>query len=329
MHTRRRLLVVLGPGTLLAAFPSLARPQERRVRRIGYFSAGSAQVSAGWLTAFREGMAELRWVEGRDYVIDARYANGVSQAVASLADELVASRPDLLLTPADAAVRVLAQRTKTIPIVFAIASDPVGQGVAASLQRPGGNLTGLTSLARELSAKRLQLLNEAFPRVTHVVVLFDPGEPVGPAQVKEIEEAAPRLGIRVTPIELRQAADIEPAFKRGATLGVHAYILPPSFLLNVQRQAIVDRILRSKVPAIFSDVAFVEAGGLMSYSPSWRDNFRRTAGYVDKILKGVKPGDLPIQQPTKFELVLNLKTAKALGLTIPQSVSFRADRVIE
>ena len=329
MHTRRRLLVVLGPGTLLAAFPSLARPQERRVRRIGFFSAASVKSNAGRLDAFRKGMAELRWVEGRDYVIDARYANGVSQAVAGLADELVATGPDLLLTPADAAMRVLAERTKTIPIVFATASDPVGQGVAASLQRPGGNLTGLTTMARELGPKRLQFLKEAFPRVAHVVVLFDPGEPLGPPQVKEIEEAAPRLGIRVTPVELRQAADIEPAFRRGAASGVHAYVLIQSFLMNVHRQAIADRISRAKVPAIFPDAAYVEAGGLMSYASSWPDSFRRAAAYVDKILKGAKPGDLPIEQPTKFELMLNLKTAKAMGITFPRTILLRADRVIE
>jgi putative ABC transport system substrate-binding protein len=274
-------------------------------------------------------MAALRWVEGRDYVIDARYANGVSQALEGLATELVATQPDLLLTVGDTTVRPLAQKTKTIPIVSAIVQDPVASGLATSLQRPGGNITGLTSLARELGAKRLQLLKEAFPRVAHVVLLFDPANLGNLSEVKVIEEAAARLGTRVTPIGLQQVADIESAFKRGAALGAQAYMVTQSGLLNTQRQALVDRSLRSKVPAMFVGIEYVEAGGLLSYSPSFRDNFRRAAGYVDKILKGAKPGDLPIEQPVKFELVLNLKTAKAMGIKFPQSFLVRADRVIE
>ena len=262
-------------------------------------------------------------------MIDTRYANGVAQAGPGLVDELIAGQPDVLLAPGDEGVRLLAQRTKTIPIVFAIARDPVGNGLAASLQRPGGNATGLTSLARELGAKRLQLLKEAFPRVAHVALLYEPAGVGSLSEVRDIEEAAARLKIRVTPIEVRQAADIEPAFKRGAALGAQAYMVTQGFLINSQRQAIADRSLRSKVPAIFVGDEFVAAGGLMSYGPSFDDNFRRAAAYVDKILKGAKPGDLPIEQPTKFGLVVNLKTARAMGLAFPQSFLVRADRVIE
>ncbi len=325
MIARRRLLLALGLGPLSATFSALAQ-QERRVRRIGYLSGSSVQSNAGWLAAFREGMTELGWIEGRDFVIDARYANGVSQAFAGLAAELVATQPDLLMAPGDPTIRVLAQRTKTIPIVFTIAPDPVPSGFAASLQRPGGNITGLTTLNRELAAKRLQLLKEAFPRVAHVIVLFDTNSL---PQVKELEEAGLRLKMRVTPIELRQAADIEPAFKRGAALGAQAYVMTQGPIFNANLQAIVDALLRSKVPAISPFPDMTGAGGLMSYSPSWRDNFRRAAAYVDKILKGAKPGDLPIEQPVRFELVLNLKTAKAMGFTFPQSILVRADRVIE
>ena len=246
-----------------------------------------------------------------------------------LAAEVVATRPDLLLTSGDGVIRLLTQRTKTIPIVFTIAQDPVGNALVASLQRPGGNATGLMSLASDLSAKRLQLLKEAFPRVAHVVLFFEPDNVGSVSQAKEIEQAAPRLGMRITPIGLRQPADIEPAFKRGAALGAQGYMVTASLLAVAQRQAIVDRSLRSKVPAIFENSQLVDAGGLMSYGPSWEDNFRRAAGYVDKILKGAKPGDLPIEQPVKFELVLNLKTAKAMGLRFPQSFLVRADRVIE
>jgi len=325
---RRRLLLAFGAGSLWVVLPAFGQ-QEKRVRRIGYFSGGSLQSNAAWLAAFRLGMAALRWVEGRDYVIEARYANGVAEAGPGLAAELVASQPDLLLAPGDERVRLLAQRTKTIPIVFAVTQDPLVSGVVASLQRPGGNATGLTTLARDLSAKRLQLLKEAFPRVAHVVLLFEPADVGSASQVKDVEEAAARLKIRVTPIGLRQAADIEPAFKRGAALGAHAYIVPQGFLITSQRQAIADHLMRAKVPAMFVGNEFVEAGGLMSYGASQQDNFRRAAAYVDKILKGAKPGDLPIEQPTKFELVLNLKTAKAMGLTFQQSFLVRADRVIE
>ncbi|MBI2318244.1 MAG: ABC transporter substrate-binding protein [Betaproteobacteria bacterium] len=327
MSTRRKLCIALGLAPLWTARPAPAQT-ERRVQRIGYLSGVSAQSGAGWLAAFRQGMAELRWVEGRDYVIDARYAEGVAQAQADLAAKLVAMQPDLLLSVGDNGARILAQRTKTIPIVFTIGTDPVGRGVAASLVRPGGNVTGLSALARDLGAKRLQLLKEAFPRVAHVAVLFVP-DAAGKIQVQEIEEAAARLKLRVSPIELRQAADIEPAIRRGAVLGANGYIITQNLLMNAQRQAFADRVLHSKFPAIFASEEHVEAGGLMSYAPSYRDNFRRAAGYVDKILKGAKPGELPIEQPVKFELVLNLKTAKAMGFTFPQSILLRADRVIE
>ncbi len=328
MNNRRKLLAVLGAVALTA--PLAAQTQrERRVRHIGYFSGSTVKSNAGWLAAFRQGMAELRWVEGRDYIIDARYANSVVQAAPGVAAELIATQPDLLLTSGDAGTRLLAERTKTIPIVFAIVQDPLAHGVVESLQRPGGNATGLTNLARDLGAKRLQLLKEAFPHITHVVLLFEPVNLGSLSPVTEIEKAAVQLKIRVTPIELRQAADIEPAFKRGSALGVHAYMMITGSLLTAQRQEIVDRTIRARLPAISPQNEFAEAGGLMSYGPLQHDNFRRAAAYVDKILKGAKPGELPIEQPTKFELVLNLKTAKALGITIPQSILVQATRVIE
>mgnify|MGYP002813454894 FL=1 len=205
----------------------------------------------------------------------------------------------------------------------------MGNGLVSSLRRPGGNVTGLTNLSRELGAKRLQLLKEAFPRVTHVVVLFELASVAGLPQVEEIEEAAPRLGMRITPIGLKQPSDIQLAFKRGAALGAHAYIMTQGGLMTSQRQAFADQSLRLKVPAIAGNNEYAEAGGLMSYSVFYLDNFRRTAAYVDKILKGAKPGELPVEQPVKFELVVNLKTAKAMGLKFPQSFLVRADRVIE
>jgi putative tryptophan/tyrosine transport system substrate-binding protein len=325
---RRRNFLVAAAG--LAAHSRSAHAQtEGRVRRIGYLGQASAEVNAPWLTAFRAGMFELRWVEGRDYVIDARYTDGVAQATPALAAELVATRPDLLVVTGDEAARVLAQRTKTIPIVFAISQDPVGNGIAASLRRPGGNITGLSHMTSELSAKRLQLLKEALPRVAHVALLFEPDNLGSVSQAKEIEAAAARVGLRVTPIELRQPADIEPAFKRATALGAQAYIVTTGGFTATQRQAIADRIIGLKVPSMFGNSLFVEAGGLISYAASYPDNFRRAAAYVDKIFKGANPGELPIEQPTRFELVVNMKTAKAIGLKFPATFMLRVDRVIE
>jgi len=325
---RREFLLALGAASVSVSLPAFGQ-QERRVRRIGIFFLATAQATAAWLAAFRQGMAALNWVEGRDYTIDARYANGVMHAMRGLSAELVASQPDLLLTPSDEAVRVLAQSTKTIPIVFAVAQDPVGNAIVASLRRPGGNVTGLTSMAHDLTAKRLQLLKEALPRITHVVLLFEPDHIGSATQAKEVETTAPLLGLRVTPAEVRQIADIEPAFKRGAASGAQGYFVARGSVIHGQSQAIVDRLLHSKVPAIFESTEFVEAGGLMSYAADHPDNFRRAATYVDKILKGAKPGELPIEQPTKFELAVNLKTARTMGITIPQSFLLRATRVIE
>ena len=274
-------------------------------------------------------MRELRWVEGRDYSIDARYADGVMHSLPGLAAELVATGPDLLLVPSDEDVRLLAQSTQTIPIVFAITQDPVGNGLAKSLRRPGGNATGLTTLSTETSAKRLQLLKEAFPQVAHVVVLFEPDNVGSVSQSKEIAEAAPRLKVRITPIELRQPSDIEPAFKRAAAIGAQACIVTTGGTISSERRAIADGINRLKMPAMYTNSLYVEAGGLMSYGPSFIDNFRRAAFFVDRILKGARPGDIPIEQPTQFELAVNMKTAKATGLMFPKSFLTHVTRVIE
>lgn len=224
---------------------------------------------------------------------------------------------------------MLAGASKTVPVVFAISKDPVGSGIAASLSRPGGNATGLTDLSDGLAAKRLQLVQETIPRVAHVGLLFDPADVGSISQVKEVMEAATQLRIKVTPIELGQASNLEQPFKLGSALGAQAYTVADGPLSNSQIQFLVDRTMRARVRAIFTSTQHAEAGGLMSYAPSLPDNFRRAAAYADKILKGAKPGDLPVEQPIKFELMINLKTAKALGITIPQAVRLRADLVIE
>jgi putative ABC transport system substrate-binding protein len=327
---RRQFLLGAGAGCLSLSLPALSQ-QEKRVPRVGWLLLAGAgnPASKSFLGAFRKGMGELKWVEGRDYTMDVRYANGNAQAVPGLLDELVASRPDLLIAPADDSVRMLKQRTKTIPIVFAIAVDPVRNGLVESLQRPGGNVTGMTNLLNELGPKRLQVLKEAFPQVTHVGVPYEPNDFASTSQAKTVGDAASALGMRATLIEMREMADIEPAFKRAAALGVQAYLPVAGPLAVAHRQKIVDQVLSSRLPAIYVVAQFPDAGGLMSYGPNILDNFRLAAGFVDKILKGAKPGDLPTQQPTRYELVINMKTARVMGLTLPQSILLRADRVIE
>ena len=329
MNERRKWLIALGSGALVTPLAAIAQQAPAKPRRIGYLGLASAEADAAGLAAFREGMAALGWVDGRAYVIEARYANGIAQAGPGAAAELIATRPDLLLAPGDGAALVLAQATRTIPIVFATAQDPVSSGVAASLRRPGGNATGLSTQARDLSAKRLQQFKEAIPRLTHAVLLFEPAHVGSSAQAKEFEQAAARAKVRITSIALNQPADIEPALKRGAALGTQGYLLPTGPIINLQRQMIAARLIGLKVPSMAASAAYVEAGALMSYGASGIDNFRRAAGYVDKILKGAKPGELPIQQPVTFEFVVNLKTAKAIGVTLPPIVMLQANRVIE
>ena len=328
MTARRKLLQTVCTGMLLVALPAFAQ-RSGRVWRIGYLSGGSSEADATWLAAFRMGMAELGWTEGRDYTIDARYANGVAKAMAGLAADLLTSRPNVLLTTGDGAIRVLVRLTKTLPIVFGISQDPVGSGFAKRLQLPGGNATGLTTLAPDLTPKRLQLIKEAFPLVAHIVQLFEPDNVGSVTQLQEVNEAAPRLGLRVTPMSLRKPADIEVAFKQGAALGAHAYLVSAGLFTNTHLRAIVDVAARLKVPSMGAFSAYAHRGGLMSYAPSYKDNFRRAAAYVDKIFKGARPGDLPIERPTKYEFVLNLKTAKAMGFAIPQPILLRADELIE
>lgn len=325
---RRGVLGAWVAGVAAACLPVPAMPQ-RRLWRIGYHSAGSAQSNAGWLDAFRQGMADHGWTEARHYVIDARYADGRSDLLQRLAAELVATEPDVLLTTAESSIQALARSTSKIPIVFAIAGDPVGHRLVSSLQRPGGNITGLTLLSHDLAPKRLELLKDSFPAVNHVVVLYQGNDDASAGQVKGYTEAAARLNMRTSGIDLRQPADVEPAFRRAGALAPDAYAIASSFMLNTQARAIADGILRAKLPSVASALLFAEAGVLFGYGPSPMQNFRRAASYVDRIFKGAKPADLAIEQPTKFEILVNARTAKALGVTIPPSVLLRADRVIE
>lgn len=279
--------------------------------------------------AFSQGLREHGYLEGQNIVLEHRYAEGRAGRLSALAAELVRLKVDVIVTQSDAAALAAKQATQTIPIVMAIAGDPVKAGVVANLARPGGNVTGLTLVHPELSGKRLQLLKEVVPKTTVVAVIWNPTNRAAAGFLRETEAAARSLGLKLHAFEARGPAELDAAFKAVADARPTAFFTIPNgvFADNVTR--IVEFATKSRLPGVFPNREFPEAGGLMSYGPNFAANFRRAAAFVDKILKGAKPADLPVEQPTSFELVVNLKTAKVLGLTIPASVRARADRVIE
>jgi putative tryptophan/tyrosine transport system substrate-binding protein len=304
-----------------------AEAQPKKVPRIGFLVASSASFYSNRIEAFRRGLRELGYVEGKNIAIEYRFAEGKEDRLRELAAELVRLKVDIIVAAAGAAV--VKDATKTIPIVFAAAGDPVASGIVASLARPGGNVTGLTILAPELTGKRLELLKETFPRLTRVAFLRNPLGINSPIVWKEAEAASQSLGLQLQSIEVRSLDDFESAFEAVKREGSHALTTSPNPLINAHRARILEFVVTNRLPAIFPAPEIVDAGGLMSYSPDYSEMFRRAALFVHKILTGAKPGDLPIEQPTKFEFVINLKTAKQIGLTIPPNVLARADRVIK
>jgi putative tryptophan/tyrosine transport system substrate-binding protein len=314
---------------LLFALPlaSDAQPPAKAVR-IGVLTVGLARATPPF-EAFLRGLQENGYVEGQNMVLEFRFAEGRIDRLAALASELVRLQVDVIVTEGNAAALAAKQATQTIPIVMAVASDPVKAGVVASLARPGGNVTGLTLIVPELSAKRLELLREALPRMTLVAVMWNPSNPASADYVRVTEAAARSLGVQVQAIAVRSPAELDDALKTVANLRPNALITISDGMLASVRTRIVDFAMKSRLPGIFPDREFAELGGLMSYSPNPADITRRAALLVDKVLKGAKPADLPIEQPTKLDLVINLKTAKTLGLTIPPSLLLRADRLIE
>jgi putative ABC transport system substrate-binding protein len=279
--------------------------------------------------AFRQGLRDAGYVEGRDVVIEWRSADGDYARIPRLAADLVERKVDVIVADTTAATRAAQGATSTIPIVMAIVADPVGDGLVANLSQPGGNVTGLSIMLAELSAKRLQLLKEAMPSLTRVVVLWNPPTPYHSKAVENLKAVAPSLGIELSLVSARTPEEIGPAFE--AVKGAHAQALyvvdsPPFF---THRTTLLKLAANARLAVISGERPYADEGGLLSYGPSYEDQLRRSAEYVDKILKGRKPGRLPIEQPTKFELVINMKAAKALGLTIPQSVLLRADEVIQ
>jgi putative ABC transport system substrate-binding protein len=303
--------------------------QPAKVLRIGLLSPFSLSDTEHWHEAFRQGLRDLGWVEGKNIAIEYRYAAGRSARLPDLVAELVNLKVDIILATTATDALVAKNATRTIPIVIASSGDPVGSGLVESLARPGGNITGLSQIAPEMAGKRLELLKEIVPKLSHVAVLWNPEGQVSRLSWEEIQLPARQLGIQLHSLEVRSPNEFAKAFEDAtrARVGALAIMPNPVFAGNLKR--IADFAAKSRLPSTFHLREFVESGGLMAYGPDRSDMFRRAATYVDKILKGTKPADLPVEQPTKFELVINLKTAKALGLTIPQTILLRADQVIQ
>jgi putative ABC transport system substrate-binding protein len=321
------LAVTLISLILLAAPLTAGAQQARKVARVGVLTPASGPSAL--FEALRAGLHELGYVEGRDVMIEYRFAKGDLPGLPRLARELIALPVDIIVTDGTAAAHAAKQATTTIPVVMAAISDPVRSGIVTSLARPGNNITGLTLLAPELSGKRLELLAQALGRVALVGALWVAGNPNCDFLFEETREAARSLGLDVRPVRLRAVEDVEPAIRDAALHGVRALVVLADVILWNNRANVVRAVSDHRLPTIYEAREYVEAGGLMSYGLSIPESFRRAAGYVDKILKGAKPADLPVEQPTKFELVINMKTAKTLDLTIPPAVLARADELIQ
>ncbi|HEY4836309.1 MAG TPA: ABC transporter substrate-binding protein [Bradyrhizobium sp.] len=328
---RRREFIGLIGGAV--AWPIKARAQQAdRMRRIGVLmgSAADDSESQARIAAFAQGLAQLGWADGRNVRIDTRWATTNADDIRRHAAELAALAPDVILAASGTAtVAPLLQATRTVPIVFVLAIDPVGAGFVASLARPGGNATGFTIFEYGMSGKWLELLKEIAPRVTRAAVLRDPAIASGIGQFATVQAVAPSLGVELSPVDVRDAPEIERAVTAFARSRNGGMIVTASPLATRHPNLIITLAARHKLPAVYAGRWFVTGSGLLSYGPDYVEQFRQAAGYVERILKGEKPADLPVQASTKYELVINLKTAKALGLTIPQSVLARADEVIE
>jgi putative tryptophan/tyrosine transport system substrate-binding protein len=322
---RREFITLLGGA--VATWPLAARAQQAgKLPTIGFLGSDASGWSA-WTAAFAAGLRELGWIDGRTIAIEYRWSEGRRERVAEIASEFVRLKPDVIVAMGSA-VPALKQATAVIPIVFIIATDPLGDGLVASLARPGGNVTGLSQQSADLAGKRLELMREAFPGLRRVAILVDVGYPGAIREMGEVSAAARTLGLDVVPLEIRRAGDIAPAFETLTGTAEALYVVGDA-LINANRTRIITLSLGARLPTMFYSREFVQAGALMSYGANYPDHFRRAAGLVDKILRGSKPGDIPVEQPTKFDLVINLTTAKAIRLTIPESFLLRADELIE
>jgi putative ABC transport system substrate-binding protein len=326
---RRELLIAMGAGALATPLASFAQQPAAKVRRIGRLAPATSAFTSLPDEGFRQGMRELGWSEGANFATEYRYADGVLERLPALAAELVRLKVEVIVAGSTPAIVAAKNATATIPIVMITTGDPVAGGLVASLAHPGGNVTGVTALGQELGGKALDLLKEAVPNISRVAVLGGPAYPSMGTGAQAIESAARALGVTLQTVVVRTPAEIDGAFAAMREQRAGGLLVLPDPMFNIQTSRIPELAARHRLPAIYELSEFVDAGGLMFYGAALRDMYRRAATFVDKILRGAKPGDLPIEQPTQFELDINLKAAKALGIKIPQSLLVRADRVIE
>jgi putative tryptophan/tyrosine transport system substrate-binding protein len=327
---RRREFVALLGGAAATAWPLAARAQQLiKVARIGRLSPLSVAAEAPMLAGLRQGLSELGWIDGQNLAFELRFAEGNLDRLPQLADELVRAKVDVIVTGSSPGASAAKNATSTIPIVMVTTGNPVESGLVASLARPGGNVTGVTALGQVLNVKRLELLKEAVPGVKRVAVLTNPASPYTEPFLQESEAAAHALGVEVRVVEAREPDELEKAFRAMVVERADALMVLADPMFITHRRVIVELAAKNRLPSIFGERGSVHAGGLMFYGASLPDMYRRAGTYVDKILKGAKPADLPVEQPTTFELAINLKTAKALGLELPWFLQQRADEVIE
>jgi len=327
MSTRREFITLLGGAA--TAWPLAARAQQpAKLPTIGFLGAATAAVQRQWIDAFVQRLRELGWIEGRTIAIEYRWGEGREERFAEVAAEFVRLKVDVIVTSGTVAVMAAKQATSMIPIVFATAGDPVGNRLVASLARPGGNVTGLSNQSPELAGKRIELLREVVPSLRRLAIMGNIGNPFAALEMREVQAAAGKLGLEFVTLEIRRAQDIVPAFERLNGRSDALYLCIDA-LANTNRIPINILAVGARLPTMHGSRDYVEAGGLMSFGANFPDQFRRSADYVDKILRGVKPADLPVEQPTKFDLIVNLITAKALGLAVPAALLARADEVIE
>ena len=328
MVTRRKLVIALGASALAAPLASFAQ-QQGKVRRIGFLATYAPTANVEWRDSFKAGMRELGYVEGRDYAIVYRFAAGDPNRLSELAAELVTLKVDLIFAPSTVSALAAQKLTRDIPIVIATSGSPVQTGLAASLSRPGGNVTGLTALGAELLPKRLDLMRQILPAIRRVGYVYNPDLPADRANFKEFQSGVEKLGIKSVSVVVRKGGDIAAAFQILNREKAEAVLVSPTIVNVSLRESLIEHAAKYRLPGMYGSGDFVELGGLISYSPNYTDQYRRAATFVDKIFKGAKPADLPIEQPIKFELVINMKTAKALGIKIPDVILLRADKVIE
>jgi putative ABC transport system substrate-binding protein len=322
---RREFITLLGGA---AAWPLAARAQQPKVPTIGFLGSSTPSAMSQWVAAFVQRLRELGWIEGRTVAIEYRWAEGHNSRAVEIAAEFVRLKVDVIVTYATSPVLAAKQATSVIPIVFAAATDAVGAGLVANLARPGGNVTGLSLQQTDVAGKRLELLREMVPGLRRLAIMANVGSPGAVLEMGEVQAAARALGLENTAVEIRRADDITPGFDALKDLADALYICTDPLVIT-NRARIHTLAMGARLPTIYNSREYVETGGLMSYGPNWPDRWRRAADIVDKILRGAKPADIPVEQPTKFDLVINLTTAKVLGLAVPPSLLAIADEVIE